>query len=407
MKKFLIAAPLAVAISVFGGLLGINSNVGAAAPSTTDTNIETSAWITDRTAPTGGYTQTGNSVQMTIEAVSKNTTNYWLNWEGIKQSIGKADVISGYISVDPTINNYNVGIWSEAYNNTDELSAYPMIQYCGNVNGCEINDGYGNTNTKIISHGWNLYNILDGSWISAGVATVGLHKIDIAIDQNVVGGVEYYIDNVKVGTVSDPNSPLDYLGTIILHAYNDGTSDYVASYDSLIAGVYNSVENIVEVTKPTTTTSTSNDGEAKVTIDRTNDSSTVQEDITYTVDAIDDSGKVVDSKTVTIGFGDVDSVVFTDLAPGVYTFSVNGVSVSGVVSSWLSDEHTIAAGPAPEPTVTIEETETSEEDSIKTLTYPNTGFKQTQNIGLSLMFAIFLSVLLAGVSVAYSRSDIK
>lgn len=400
MKKFLMAAPLAIAISLLGGMLGFNSNVGAAAPSTTDTNIDLTAagWVKDRTLP-ANYSNTTyqglNSLKIDIEKTSfpDNLTNYWYNWEGLKQSAGiNADTISGYIyTVTSTGDNFNGGIWTEAYSAAGAQSAWPMVQYCGDTSGCFINDGRVDAQ-KSFDYGWNLYD--NGVWVNIGGASDGWHRVDITI--SATGTIIYYIDNVNVGELYAAASNSSYFASVMLNSYNDGRGDYSVYFAGLQAGIYNKVENTVAVTD--TTTNVSNDGTAEVTIDRTNDSSAVaKEDVTYTIDAVDAAGGIVDTKTVTVGSGEIGSVTFTDLAPGVYTFRVNGVSESEVTSSWLSDEYTIAAGPAPTPTPTSTTTQ---------LTAPQTGVKQAQTNDTSSVFAILIGALmLAGIGAVRLKSD--
>lgn len=207
-------------------------------PVLSTTNID-GAWYPDRYRPAGFASDVlagSNVLKISIDGINDGLLSRpsayqytFYNTQGRKfnQCGGCVTILKGdlWIPADWATKHRRTDMWATAYDNTNSISAYPII-------GFRNPDG--------ISPGIYYW---DGSvgWINTGVAVA--YDTWYNLEFRLVGlNIEYYVNGLNVGTISSSGSI--YLGDIIMQAYNfndpnlplinQSTDSYDAYWDNLI-----------------------------------------------------------------------------------------------------------------------------------------------------------------------------
>ncbi len=208
-------------------------------PALSATNVD-GAWYPDRFLPDEfvSYDLNGNNVlKISINGIHDGAANRpsgqqgsFYNTQGRKfnQCGGCVTVLKGdlWIPADWATKHRRSDMWATAYDNTNAISAYPIIGF-RNMDGG--------------SPGIYCYNISTGDWIDTGVSVV--YDSWYSLEFRLVGSnLEYLVNDVVVQTLSSNGST--YLGNIIMQAYNfndlalplasQSTDSYDAFWDNLI-----------------------------------------------------------------------------------------------------------------------------------------------------------------------------
>ena len=179
------------------------------------TNVD-GAWYPDRYQPTAFVSDVlaGNnvlkiSIDGTNDGLSSRPLAYqssFYNTQGRKfnQCGGCVTVLKGdlWIPTDWATKHRRSDMWATAYNNTNTISAYPIMGF---------------RNPDAISPGIYYYDVTTGLWVNSGVVITydNWYSLEFRLSGT---NLEYLVNNVVVGTISSLGST--YFGDIIMQAYN-------------------------------------------------------------------------------------------------------------------------------------------------------------------------------------------
>lgn len=196
-------------------VLSVSSFVNASLITTSFDNGESlNNWTVDRAEPSS-FEIVNNELVMDITG-PLNPNGGFYDTQGMKLDIGQSTFMSIDMFIDSEwINDERYGgVWSIAYNNSDSISAYPILEFQGanggSVASYDSNLGWADFSTLFNFDAFNTF----------------------AFEVNNAG-VEYFINGTSVYT--DSVSDVSYFGEVILNAKYDG-SDYSVRYDNLTYG---------------------------------------------------------------------------------------------------------------------------------------------------------------------------
>ncbi len=196
-------------------VLSVSSYVNASLITTTfDNGDSLNNWSVDRAAPSS-FDIVNNELVMNI-AGPLNPNGGFYDTQGMKLDIGESTFMSIDMFIDSAWSNderYG-GFWSTAYDGTDAISAYPILEFQGGNGGSvaayDSNIGWAHFSSLFNFDAFNTFAFeITGS------------------------GVEYFINGTSVYT--DSVSDVSYFGEVILNAKYEG-SDFAVRYDNLTYG---------------------------------------------------------------------------------------------------------------------------------------------------------------------------
>lgn len=186
-----------------------------------------SAWQTDRCAP-ASFAISNNELVLGIDGaeVTKCDADPFFSTQGMKLNTGMSD----YLGIDMFIDGTNWtadgrygGIWGVAYDASDAISYYPILEYF-------VTNGVGSLQA------WDG----DNGWVDIGFRGAALDSFNNLAFSISGGVISYLVNGNNVFTTS--NGGHSYFGEVILNAKNAGTS-YNVRYDNL---TYNTPASVPE-----------------------------------------------------------------------------------------------------------------------------------------------------------------
>jgi hypothetical protein len=181
--------------------------------------------VTDRTAPSGGYTITPNdTLKLKIDNTLASAADGFYRTEGLQGTIPASQAIRAKLFVDKAWHGKQIraGLWGitkDAANDT----AWPIIEYT------TVGD---NSFT-----GWRVFDTMNGGWTNlTGVKAKAGHwyKLEIAFN-STTKSYDYYVDSDKVYSLTavDPTSPTDVYSSftgVIFNNKNFATANHTDDY---------------------------------------------------------------------------------------------------------------------------------------------------------------------------------
>lgn len=177
-------------------------------------------WGTDRCTP-AGFGISGGELVMSVGQSAQASCpagGFYLT-QGMKLDLGSANYLSidMYVDADNWLTDGRFGgIWGVAYNDSDAISFYPILEY-------------------MVGAGTGTVQAYDSftAWQDIGLGLIDLNAFN-TFGFNIRGGyINYLINGQTVYTSS--NAGHSYFGEVILNGKNDGT-DYQIRYDNLSYG---------------------------------------------------------------------------------------------------------------------------------------------------------------------------
>ncbi len=194
-----------VAVSALSATLPfILSQQADAAPNTvyTNTGFGGLSWSADRTAPSGGYTNSGGTLTMNVNGGATNANQAFYKYEGLKAALpANTNTVRASLYVDPAWENQDVliGMWGQVETSTvitgsgavNYNPAWPTLEFNN------IDPGSHQASVDV----WNTFtgNLEGVTTVSYG-STISL---EIAVDP-VAGTFDYYLNGVSI--FSQPNT---------------------------------------------------------------------------------------------------------------------------------------------------------------------------------------------------------
>lgn len=178
-------------------------------------------WGKDRCAP-AGFDISGGELVMSVgqSAQAACPAGAFYLTQGMKLDLGSANYLSieMYVDADNWLTDGRFGgIWGVAYNDSDAISFYPILEYA-------VTNGTGGI------QGWHNNSI---NWEPLTPSTLNLNAFNTFAFSIKSGVINYFINGEEV--FNSPLSGHSYFGEVILNAKNDGT-DYQVRYDNLTYG---------------------------------------------------------------------------------------------------------------------------------------------------------------------------
>lgn len=181
---------------------------------------------TDRSVPSGGYTQSGDSLTLRVDNTAANTSSSFYQTEGLQSPLAASRSIRAQLYVDPTWAGKPVraGLWGIAGNTSTSDVAWPIIEY---------------TNTGDGSYtGWRVFDTINGGWtnVSSVSATSGQwYTLEITFNA-ATNSYDYYVNGslaiskTAVDTSVTPALTYGNLQGVIFNNYNTATGDHAQDY---------------------------------------------------------------------------------------------------------------------------------------------------------------------------------
>ena len=225
----LVLSSLTAAVAPF-----LLSQDASAAVNYTTVSSNASGWVTDRTAPSGGVSNTifaGRSdvLELAVDTTNASATSGFYRTEGLQKQIVASDSVSADLYVDSAWIGKDVraGLWGTGKNASNAVTAYPIVEFVT----AGVSGGY---------TGFRTYNTVTGLWQNLAVAynTDGWNKLEITLGK-VSGQFEYRINGVLAGNNVASNGSSN-LGTVTLNSFNNANNDitknYVARWSNVLNG---------------------------------------------------------------------------------------------------------------------------------------------------------------------------
>ena len=175
-------------------------------------------WGVDRAAP-AGFEIINNELVMTVAGPAD--IDDFFNTQGMYLDIGESTFMSIDMYIDSSWSqpeSYG-GFWATAFDDTDTISAYPILEFQGYAGGdiasYDIDSG-------LPDAGWGAYSTLF-NWDAFNTLAFEITN----------AGVEYSLNGVTVHTNSVSN--IEYFGEVILNGFYE-ESDFTVRYDNLTYG---------------------------------------------------------------------------------------------------------------------------------------------------------------------------
>jgi hypothetical protein len=180
------------------------------------TTSELGNWVTDRQAPSGGFSSLANYkgkqnvLEMKIDTANQNTADAFYYTEGLQRAVPSSVALKASLFVDKAwlTNKVRVGLWGVAKDTVNDVSAYPIIEF--------TTDGEGGFT------GWRAWDGVDGGWTnlpSVKVKKNEWNKLEIVYN-STPNKFDIYI-NEKLAISSIGGETVDF-GAVILNNKNYG-----------------------------------------------------------------------------------------------------------------------------------------------------------------------------------------
>lgn len=212
----------ALLLSLFTAIVPLSASASLVTH-TFDTGTDLSSWTTDRCAPEG-FSTNNNELVMTLASDSACLDqDGFYHTQGMKLDIGQSTFLSVDMFVDSSWSDAGRfgGIWGVAYNDTGTISDYPILEF--QIPGMtSANDGM-----------FDAFVSSEGGWADLPGTAFNLddwNTLSFAINN---GTMDYFINDTLV--LSNANSGSEYMGEVILNAFNAGNG-YDVRYDNLQYG---------------------------------------------------------------------------------------------------------------------------------------------------------------------------
>lgn len=226
ITSFVVALVLTVT-SLSGGLPLWIAGQAAAAPGIVypTTGFSSLSWSADRTAPSGGYTVSGNSLDLRIDNSLASSTTGFYRTEGLQANLPAGiKTIKANLYIDSAWANIPVraGLWGVSSDGSN--TAWPIIEYASNI------DGY---------TGIRVYDTNTGEWyqVASTVSAGSTVPLEIAIN-TATNTYDFYANSIKVK--SYPSYGYNSLTNVIVNSFNSAlasTANYTAHWTGLALGI--------------------------------------------------------------------------------------------------------------------------------------------------------------------------
>lgn len=177
---------LVMVVSTFSGIAPLLfSRTAAAAPGLVyaNTGFSSLSWSTDRTAPSGGYTVSGDALEMRVDNEHASATSGFYRTEGVQATLptGTKSVMAS-LHIDPSWETKPVraGLWGVS-DDANGNAAWPIIEFASNMGGYT---------------GFRVYDTNTGTWYN--LSTPFTWDSTVSLEVAVSSGThqyEFYIGN--------------------------------------------------------------------------------------------------------------------------------------------------------------------------------------------------------------------
>lgn len=179
------------------------------------TNAELTNWVTDRQAPSGGFSSLAsykgkhNVLEMKIDTANQNPVGFYQS-EGLQRAVPSSVALKASLYVDKAwlTNKVRVGLWGVGHDATSAVSAYPIVEF--------TTDGDGGFT------GWRAWDGVDGGWTNLPGVKVKKNewnKLEIVYN-STSNKFDIYI-NEKLAISNTGGDTVDF-GAVILNNKNYG-----------------------------------------------------------------------------------------------------------------------------------------------------------------------------------------
>ena len=233
VSNIVLASMLVVGVLVTAISPVISSINAYAAPATvySASSFDSRSWTTDRTAPSGNYSISGDNLTLNVDNTNASATPGFYRTEGISTTLPAGNnSIKANLFLDPAWATIPVraGMWGVSYSSTSNDNGWPIIEYASN-----IFDGVDNYT------GFRVYDTNTGDWyeLPGVTATLGsTYNLEVAINANT-HNYEFYVNGSLVKSYETQG--YDALTNVIFNDFNSATTaaqNYSVSWDSLTIG---------------------------------------------------------------------------------------------------------------------------------------------------------------------------